>query len=303
MNVLVTGGCGFIGSNLVNSLISKKYKVIVIDNLSSDAHDEFYFNDKAIYHHNSITDYIICSDIFRKYQPSIVFHLAAESRIQNCIEDPLLALETNYLGTATMLQLCKKYQHNVKRFVFSSTSAIYGLKNTGPLIESMESDCLNAYSLSKKGGEEICNLYSSSYGVDTVCLRYFNVYGPHQPKKGPYAPVIGIFQRQKEAKEALTVVGDGEQTRDYVHVSDVVEANIMAGCHETNLSGQIFNVGTGNAYSVNDIARRISSNIKYIPPRTGEARDTLANNTKIKNYFGWKPKIQLMEWIDVHINS
>jgi UDP-glucose 4-epimerase len=202
-----------------------------------------------------------------------------------------------------MLQLCKKYQHNVKRFVFSSTSAIYGLKNTGPLIESMESDCLNAYSLSKKGGEEICNLYSSSYGVDTVCLRYFNVYGPHQPKKGPYAPVIGIFQRQKEAKEALTVVGDGEQTRDYVHVSDVVEANIMAGCHETNLSGQIFNVGTGNAYSVNDIARRISSNIKYIPPRTGEARDTLANNTKIKNYFGWKPKIQLMEWIDVHINS
>lgn len=301
MRVIVTGGCGFIGSNLVNRLIDDKHEVTVIDNLSSDAHDEFYFNDKAVYFHYNVKDCVMNSEIFSRKKPDYVFHLAAEARIQNCIEDPTLAFETNYIGTANILSLCKRYK--VKRFVFSSTSAIYGLINNGPLNENMPEDCLNAYSLSKSGAEKICKLYSTTYGLDTVCLRYFNVYGANQPKKGPYAPVLGIFNRQKINNEELTVVGDGEQTRDYVHVSDVVEANIMAAMHESPLEGQIFNVGTGNAYSVNKIARKISNNIKYLPVRKGEARDTLADITKIKQYFGWKPKIQLMEWIDVHING
>lgn len=301
MRVLVTGGCGFIGSNLVNRLVKDKHEVTVIDNLSSDAHDDFYFNENAVYFHYSVSDYVMCSEVFHRKQPECVFHLAAEARIQNCVEDPTLAFETNYMGTANLLALCKK--HNVKRLMLSSTSAIYGLKNNGPLNETMPEDCLNAYSLSKYGAERICQLYSNFYGVDTVCFRYFNVYGLNQPKKGPYAPVLGIFNRQKEAKEALTVVGDGEQTRDYVHVDDVVEANIMAAIHETPLNGELFNVGTGNAYSVNKIARKISDNIKYIPSRKGEARHTLADISKIKKYFGWKPKIQLMEWIDVHING
>jgi UDP-glucose 4-epimerase len=299
MNFLVTGGCGFIGSNLVKHLLSLGHNVVVIDNLSSDAHDEFYYEDGATYYQYNITDYIMCSDVFKRHNFDVIFHLAAEARIQNCIEDPTLAFDTNFMGTANMLALCKK--HQVKRLVLSSTSAIYGLKNAGPLNENMSSDCLNAYSLSKYQAEALCKMYSDMYEVDTVCLRYFNVYGPRQPKKGPYAPVIGIFSRQLEAKEPLTIIGDGEQTRDYVHVDDIVKANLMTATHETALNGEIFNVGTGNQYSVNQIARRFSSNLKYLPPRKGEARHTLADITKIKNYFGWKPKIQLLEWIDVNL--
>jgi nucleoside-diphosphate-sugar epimerase len=299
MNYIVTGGCGFIGSNIVKRLVEEKHNVAVIDNLSSDAHDEFYYVDGATYYNWNVTDYVMCSEVFKRHSPDYVLHLAAEARIQNCIEDPTLAFETNFMGTQTMLALCKKY--NVKRFVLSTTSAIYGLKNCGLLQEDMAPDCLNAYSLSKYQAEQACKLYSDMYSVDTVCLRYFNVYGPQQPKKGPYAPVIGIFSRQLAAGEALTVVGDGEQTRDYVHVSDVVEANIMAATHESPLSAQVFNVGTGNFYSVNQIARKLSDKIKYLPPRKGEARHTQADITKIKNYFGWKPKIQLMEWLDVNV--
>jgi UDP-glucose 4-epimerase len=299
MNYLITGGCGFIGSNIVKRLVEQKHNVTVIDNLSSDAHDEFYYVDGATYYNWNVTDYVMCSEVFKRHSPDYVLHLAAEARIQNCIEDPTLAFETNFMGTQTMLALCKKY--NVKRFVLSTTSAIYGLKNCGLLREDMTPDCLNAYSLSKYQAEQACKLYSDMYSVDTVCLRYFNVYGPQQPKKGPYAPVIGIFSRQLAAGEALTVVGDGEQTRDYVHVSDVVEANIMAATHESPLSAQVFNVGTGNFYSVNQIARKLSDKIKYLPPRKGEARHTQADITKIKNYFGWKPKIQLMEWLDVNV--
>ena len=298
MKYLVTGGCGFIGSNLVKHLLSLGHTVVVIDNLSSDAHDEFYYESGALYYEHSVTDYIMCSDVFKRHNFDAVFHLAAESRIQNCIEDPTLAFETNFMGSATMLALCKK--HNVGRLILSSTSAIYGLKNTGLLDEGMKQDCLNAYSLSKLQAEEICKLYSSMYSVDTVCLRYFNVYGERQPKRGPYAPVIGIFSRQLEAGEPLTVTGSGEQTRDYVHVEDIVKANILAAIHETPLCGEIFNVGTGNSYSVNQVARKLSSNIKYIPERKGESKHTQANITKIKNYFGWKPSIQLLEWLNIN---
>jgi UDP-glucose 4-epimerase len=196
------------------------------------------------------------------------------------------------------LSLCKKY--NVKRLVLSTTSAIYGLKNTGHLNEDMPPDCLNAYSLSKYNAEQACKLYSSMYGVDTVGLRYFNVYGPNQPKKGPYAPVIGIFTRQKEENQNLTVVGNGEQTRDYVHVHDVVRANLLATTHKENFFGEIFNVGTGKNYSVKWIAKRIQpdeTKISYIPPRQGESQDTIADISKIKKILGWKAEIALENYI------
>ena len=298
MNYLITGGCGFIGSNIVNRLINDGHKVTVIDNLSSDAHDEFYYNFKASYYHYSVSDYGQCADVFNRTKPDYVLHLAAEARIQNCIEDPTKAYETNLMGTLNMLALCKKY--GVKRLVLSTTSAIYGLKNTGPLHEEMSPDCLNSYSLSKWNAEYACKMYSSMYGVDTVCLRYFNVYGPNQPKKGPYAPVIGVFNRQKEAGQPLTVVGDGDQTRDYVHVYDVVAANITACNYPELLRGEVYNVGTGKNYSVNWIAGVIQKDltkITHIPPRTGEARDTIANIAKIQNKLGWSPSINLESWM------
>jgi len=301
MNYLITGGAGFIGSNIVNRLISEGHDVYVIDDLSSDAHDEFYFNFKAKYYHYSVVDHVMCSDVFNRSKPDFVLHLAAEARIQNCIEDPIKAYETNLIGTLNMLSLCKK--HNVKRLVLSTTSAIYGLKNTGILHEEMSPDCLNSYSLSKWNAEHACKMYSSMYGVDTACLRYFNVYGPNQPKKGPYAPVIGIFKRLKDNNQPLTVVGDGEQTRDYVHVNDVVSANILAATYDKSLNGEIFNVGTGKNYSVNWIAKQIEtdlSKITHIPPRVGEARDTIANNRKIKNKLNWSPTIDLKDWLSTN---
>lgn len=298
MNYVVTGGAGFIGSNIVNHLVNEGHTVYVIDDLSSDAHDEFYFNFKAKYYRYSVLDYVMCSDVFNRAKPDFVLHLAAEARIQNCIEDPTKAYETNLMGTLNILALCKKYK--VKRLVLSTTSAIYGLKNTGPLHEEMPPDCLNSYSLSKWNAEHACKLYSSMYGVDTVCLRYFNVYGPNQPKKGPYAPVIGVFSRQKEAGQPLTVVGDGEQTRDYIHVYDVVAANMTACQYPELLRGEVYNVGTGKNYSVNWIANKIQPNpslITHIPARHGEAKDTIANINKINSNLGWEPSISLEDWL------
>jgi UDP-glucose 4-epimerase len=164
----------------------------------------------------------------------------------------------------------------------------------------MSPDCLNAYSLSKYQAEQVCKMYSNMYNLDTVCLRYFNVYGPHQPTKGPYAPVIGVFSRQKQAGQKLTIVGDGKQTRDYVHVSDVVDANIKAAIHSNKLNGEVFNVGTSKNYSVNWIASQIENNpnnIMYIPPRVGEVHDTIADNSKIITTLNWTPTISLDEYI------
>jgi UDP-glucose 4-epimerase len=244
----------------------------------------------------------------------MVFHLAAEARIQPCIEDPLKAVEANMLGTASVLQCARVC--GVKRVIYSSTSAAYGLKNTPPLVETMPNDCLNPYSVSKTGGEELCKMYSKLYGLETIIFRYFNVYGERQPLRGQYAPVIGIFLRQRAAGEPMTIVGDGEQRRDFTHVSDVVEANIKASeftAPEYNVCdvgdcrvytnwewGQVYNIGTGRNHSVNQIAAMIGGDTVNIPPRQGEARITLANASKAREHLGWIPKVRLEDWITEH---
>jgi UDP-glucose 4-epimerase len=307
MKCLVTGGAGFIGSNLVDRLILDGHEVTVIDNESSDAHDQFYWNEKANNYKYNICDYVMCSDVFKRHKPDVVFHIAAEARIQPCIEDPLKAVESNVVGTTTILELSRRYK--VKRFVYSSTSSAYGLKNVPPLVETMSNDCLNPYSVSKTAGEEMCKMYSNLFDLQTVIFRYFNVYGERQPLKGQYAPVIGIFQRQKRAGEPLTIVGDGEQRRDFTHVSDVVEANVLAATkefdewqingteHTIYKYGQVYNVGTGINHSINEIAEMVGGDKINIPARLGESRITLANILKTKKHLNWEPKIKLTDWI------
>jgi len=292
MNYLITGGCGFVGSNLTDVLVSQGHKVTVIDNLSSDAHDQFYFNDKATYYHYDVNDYVMCSEVFERNRPDVVFHLAAEARIQNCIEDPGRCMETNVMGTQTILSLCKK--HRVGRMVFMSTSAIYGLLANAIQRETDEPDCINPYSLSKKFGEELCKMYSRDYGVDTVCFRGFNIYGNRQPQKGQYAPVMGIFEKQKAAGEPLTIVGDGEQRRDFIHVSDVCRGLILGATTTYVQSGSVYNLGTGKNYSVNEIADMFGGNRVYLPPRIGECRSTLADIEKIQNKLLWTPSIKIL---------
>lgn len=307
MKCLVTGGAGFIGSNLVDRLLKDNHDVMVIDNESSDAHDKFYWNEKAKNFKCDITNYDECYKIFDNHKPDVVFHIAAEARIQPCIINPLKAITTNVYGTAVILQLCR--EHNIKRIIYSSSSSAYGLNNNPPLSEDMPNDCLNPYSVSKTSGEELCKMYSKLFNLETIIFRYFNVYGERQPIKGQYAPVIGIFQRQKRNGEPMTIVGDGEQRRDFTHVFDVVEANILAATkifdkwqingtkHQIYQFGQIYNVGTGKNYSINEIAKMIGGETKNILPRLGEARITLANNQKIKKELGWSPKINLPDWL------
>lgn len=298
MKSLVTGGAGFIGSNLVDRLLEMGHEVIVIDNEHSDAHDQFYWNDKAQNYKYDIRDYANTRPLYDGVD--YVFHIAAEARIQPAIENPIEAVSINSVGTVTVLQCAR--EAGVKRVMYSSTSSGYGMNQT-PNIETQPDDCLNPYSVSKVNGEKLCKMYTNLFGLQTVCFRYFNVYGERQPLRGQYAPVIGIFMRQKEAGEPLTIVGDGNQRRDFTYVGDVVNANIMAAISnpDPEAFGQVYNVGTGNNYSINQIARMFDHEKVNIAPRPGEARVSLANNQKLRNTFGWQPTMKLEDWLSSHL--
>lgn len=291
---LVTGGAGFIGSNLVDRLLEIGHEVIVIDNEYSDAHEHFYWNDKAQNYKYDIRDYENTRPLYDGVD--YVFHIAAEARIQPAIQNPIEAVSINSVGTCTVLQCAR--EAGVKRVMYSSTSSGYGMNET-PNVETQNDDCLNPYSVSKVNGEKLCKMYTDLFGLSTVIFRYFNVYGERQPLRGQYAPVIGIFLRQRAAGEPLTIVGDGEQRRDFTYVGDVVNANILAATKEVNseVFGQVYNVGTGVNYSVNQIAEVFNYSTINIPPRLGEAKISLANNQKLSKVFGWSPSMNLENWI------
>tara|TARA_R100001082_G_scaffold110626_1_gene91107 strand:- start:4108 stop:5025 length:918 start_codon:yes stop_codon:yes gene_type:complete len=297
MRYLVTGGAGFIGSNLVDELLELDHSVIVIDNESTDCHDSFYWNNKADNYKYDICDYDKIESLFEDVD--CVFHLAAEARIQPAIHNPTLTAKTNVYGTCNVLQAAR--EHGVKRFVYSSTSSSYGLNNQAPVTEDMIPDCLNAYSITKVSGENLCKMFHDMYGMETIIFRYFNVYGERQPVKGQYAPVIGLFLRQHENNEEMTVVGDGMQRRDFTHVSDVVQANINAAITKNeDVFGEIFNVGTGVNWNIFDLIRMIGGDdakFQHIPPRLAEVRISKANINKIKIMLGWNPKVKLQDWI------
>ena len=299
MKCLVTGGAGFIGSHIVDSLLAKGHEVVVIDNESSEVHDHFYFNDKATYHKLDIADYQATRSVYDGVD--YVFHCAAESRIQPAILNPLLAIRTNTLGTGTVLQ-CSR-EAGVKKVMYSSTSSGYGLVNEPPLEETMPDDCLNPYSVSKVSGEKLCKMYNDLFGVKTVIFRYFNVYGHREPLKGPYAPVVGLFLRQHRAGQPLTIVPDGTQRRDFTHVEDVVQANLLAMEVDHEHYGEVFNVGTGTNHSVLELAAMISDNTVEVEPRIGEAYITLANNQKICDVLGWAPTKHIGDYVKEELNE
>ena len=299
MKSLVTGGAGFIGSNLVDSLLKIGHEVIVIDNEYSDAHDQFYWNDMAKNYKYDICDYENTRPLYDGVD--YVFHLAAEARIQPAIENPIRAVTINTVGTCTVLQCAREAK--VKRVMYSSTSSAYGMNET-PNLENQPDDCLNPYSVSKVSGEKLCKMYTDLFNLPTIIFRYFNVYGERQPLRGQYAPVIGIFLRQYAAGEPLTIVGDGEQCRDFIYVGDVVNANILAALKEDvtqDVFGQVYNVGTGINYSVNEVASMISNNTINIPPRVGESRISLASNKKLSETFNWNPNMKLERWIEKNV--
>ena len=290
---LVTGGCGFIGSHIVDYLAKLGQEVVVVDNRSAN-NDRFYENDQVKYLNADITDYSAMSAAMEGVD--YVFHLAAESRLQPAIKNPIDAVTRNCVGTTVLLQAARNAC--VRRFVYSSTSSGYG-NNPAPSVETQPDDCLNPYSASKVAAEKFCKMYTDLYGLDTVCLRYFNVFGERSPTRGQYAPVIGIFEKQKEAGEPLTIVGDGSQKRDFVYVGDVARANYLASIMPLKgHNGEVFNVGSGKNYSIQEIADLISPEQKYLPKREGEMETTLANIDKIKSVIGWVPEVDVLEWIE-----
>ena len=293
---LVTGGAGFIGSHIVEQLIDIGHEVVVVDNEYSD-NENFHWRDDTYNINIDITDKAL-KNAFTNVD--YVFHLAAEARIGPAIENPVNAVNINTIGTCNVLQCAR--DAGVKKVMYSSTSSGYGL-NPSPNDETQPDDCLNPYSVSKVAGEKICKMYTDLYGLKTVIFRYFNVFGERAPKKGQYAPVIGIFLRQLAAGEKLTIVGDGEQRRDFVYVKDVANANIMAALSNADdeAYGQVYNVGSGKNYSVNDIASFISDDTINIPPRVGEARNSLANIDKIYKTFAWKPQTDVEQWIKTQL--
>ena len=294
---IVTGGAGFIGSHIVEKLKRLDHMVVVIDNEYSD-NDNFHWRKDTLNVNIDITDYKALKKAFTG--ADYIFHLAAEARIGPAIKNPLNALNINTMGTCNVLQCAREV--GAKKVLYSSTSSGYGL-NEAPNVETQPDDCLNPYSVSKIAGEKLCRMYTDLYGLNTIILRYFNVFGERAPRKGQYAPVTGIFLRQKAAGEPLTIVGDGEQRRDYIYVEDVANANVMAAISnpDDDAYGQVYNVGSGKNYSVNEIASFISDDTINIPPRIGEARNSLANIDKIQKTFAWKPEVDVEQWIKTQL--
>ena len=294
---IVTGGAGFIGSHIVEKLKKLEHMVVVIDNEYSD-NDNFHWRKDTLNVNIDITDYKALKKACTG--ADYIFHLAAEARIGPAIKNPLNALHINTMGTCNVLQCAREV--GAKKVLYSSTSSGYGL-NEAPNIETQPDDCLNPYSVSKVAGEKLCKMYTDLYGLNTIIFRYFNVFGERAPRKGQYAPVTGIFLRQKAAGEPLTIVGDGEQRRDYIYVEDVANANVMAAISnpDDDAYGQVYNIGSGKNYSVNEIASFISDDTINIPPREGEVKTSLANIDKMNKTFAWKPQTDIKDWIQTQL--
>ncbi|MEK6933245.1 MAG: NAD-dependent epimerase/dehydratase family protein [Nanoarchaeota archaeon] len=287
--VIVTGGAGFIGSHLVDSLIEKQYDVQVIDIINEK---KDYLNSNAKYINADIRKLNEIEPIIKNAK--FVFHLAAMPRVQFSIEHPKETNEINVSGTLNILIAAK--EGGVKRVIFSSSSSVYGDQNILPLKETMFPRPKSPYALHKYIGELYCKLWSEIYGLETVSLRYFNVYGPRLDPEGAYPLVIGKFLKQKSEGKSLTITGDGNQTRDFTHVKDVVNANLLAAESKNIGKGESINIGAGNNISINKVAELIGGNIEYIPARL-EPKDTLADNSLALKLLEWKPEIPFSEGI------
>jgi len=294
MKCLVTGGAGFIGSNLVDRLIDEGHEVVIVDDMSTGKDENV--NPKAEFWKIDISDVDEdWEEIFKGVE--YVFHTAAKARVQPSIKNPVDFDRTNVGGVVNMLDCSRKY--GVKRFIYSSSSSVYGDVDTFPTKEDTELKPLSPYALQKLIGEQYCSLFSELYGLSTACLRYFNVYGERQLLEGAYCLVMGIFARQKQNGEPLTIRGNGHQRRDFTYVGDVVDANIKVAFNDLILKGEPFNIGNGDNRSVNHIAKLIGGETTNVDPVI-EPKETLADNSKAKFFFKWEPKGNMEEWMKTY---
>lgn len=291
---LVTGGAGFIGTNLVKQLLAEGHQVRVLDNFSAGR-----FPDRIQPGAEYIEGDIRNMDDVAKAMKGIegIFHVAAVPRMPYSVEHPQETNENNVTGTLNVLVAARDAK--AERVVYSSSQSVYGNMEFGQkLTETLQPHPLSPYGLQKHIGELYCRLFSELYGLPTVTLRYFNVYGPFSDPNGAYALVIGKFLKQRSERKPMTICGDGEYYRDYTYVADVVRANILAMTGERVGKGEIINVGYGKAHSVNELAKLIGGEAVFIPPRVGDPRYGEADNTRARELLGWKPTISLEEGIE-----
>ncbi len=288
--VIVTGGAGFIGGNLAKELVEQGYEVHIIDNLSGGKRERV--PEGATLHVADITDITAIEPLFA--DAHYVFHMAALPRVQYSIEQPKVTNEANVEGMLNVLIAAKKA--GVKKVVYSASSSAYGDQPTMPLEEGMSAMPKSPYGLQKYVGELYMRLWSEVYGVPTVSLRYFNVYGPGLDPDGAYALVIGKFLKQRSLGEPITITGDGKQTRDFTHVRDVVRANILAAESATVGKGEVINIGAGREISINELATMIGGPVAYVPARLEPSR-TLADNSLAKKLLGWSPEVKFEDGI------
>ena len=289
MRILVTGGAGFIGSHLVDRLIKENHKVVVIDNFTTGKKENV--NPQADFYNLDICDFEKIKPLFENID--FVFHLAAIPRVPVSVEDPVGTSKVNILGTINVFKAA--IEAKVKRIIFASSSSVYGNQEKLPFKEDMKPNPISPYALQKLVGEQFAKLFTKLYGIPIISLRYFNVYGPRIDFNSDYSLVIGKFLKQKAEGKPLTIFGDGEQTRDFCYIDDVVDATIKAMESEKLEGGEVINIGSGKSYSINYLADLIGGKRKYLAPRKGDVKHTQADITLAKKLLAWQPRVSFEE--------
>mgnify|MGYP001590781276 CR=1 FL=1 len=290
--IIVTGGAGFIGSNIVDALIQKGHEVLIIDNLSTGKKENI--NPKAKFFQVDLRELDKIKPIFQGVD--FVFHEAALARVEPSIKDPITYNDNNVNATLNVLVAARDAK--VKKVVYASSSSVYGDQEVMPLTEDMIANPTSPYGLQKYIGEQYCRVFSYLYKLPTVCLRYFNVYGPRMVNEGAYASVIGIFSQQRKNGQPMTITGDGTHLRTYTFVGDIVKANILASQSEI-ADGRAINTGQSTEYSVNEIAQMFGGPTTNIAPRIEPARN-LCSSSLAKKLLNWEPTIDLPQWLPVY---
>ncbi len=292
---IVTGGAGFIGSHMTDRLLKAGYKVKIIDNLSTGNLrniEHLQGNENVEFHRADIAEMGEILELF--IGVDVVFHLAALADIVPSIQEPLKYHRSNVDGTINVLEACR--QHGVNRIIYAASSSCYGIPDNFPTKESDEIRSQYPYAVSKNMGEQLCMYWHQIYKMNITAMRFFNVYGPRSRTSGTYGAVFGVFLAQKINNKPFTVVGDGNQTRDFTFVTDVANACFMAS-ERSDIGGEAFNVGSGNTYSVNRLVELLGGEITYVPKRPGEPDCTFADTTRINKTIGWQPKVSLEEGV------
>ncbi len=300
MKAVVTGGAGFIGSHLTEALLGDGHEVIVLDNLASGRKENLASvssHPLFTFHQVDISEFDEMHSFFEGVD--WVFHLAALADIVPSIQKPMQYHQANVNGTMAVLEAAR--MHQVKRFIYTASSSCYGIPDVYPTPEIAPVRSMYPYAFTKYAGEQYALHWQQVYGLPVVSLRLFNVYGPRARTTGSYGAVFGVFLAQKLAGKKLTVVGDGTQTRDFTFVSDVVAAFIKAA--DSQVEGEIMNVGSGGSYSINDLVSLIGGDVEYLPKRPGEPDCTFADTSKIKELLDWRAEVPFERGVEIMMSN